>query len=293
MKRIALCVFLLCLGGIFIYFIVRQLALSLFFTQKDRINVVFYRKNTTYYSFGMSDRVDYFISFYPDVKVKVPGGYGSYRVGGLGKLVGLEGKNDIFQKTFSVTTASTVDRYFFFPSREIFYGKEEGDEDSPALPGFKEIFLSTSNGSIIDRVFIFLQFLGKRRRQFSEINFNSLIGSDEEFFQDKDFAKKYRGFLYNRIYRNEKKTVQIQYEKDYKTALFISNVLEGDGIRTVDISDTNPARGTCEVIEEAQAFSQTAKNMAAFFKCTLSRGKPPSSDILMRLGSVEREWKIL
>jgi len=283
-------IFLVFLFGIVIF---QQYSSSLFFQKKDRVNVVFYGKNTVYYSLGKYDGVHYFISFYPDVKVKVPGGYGNYRVGGLGKLVELEKKSDIFRKTFSVTTASTVDRYFFFPSQNIYYGKEEMDEDSLAFPTYKDIFFSTSNSNVFDRIFIFFQFLGKRKRQFSEIDYKSMLGTDEEFFQDKDFAKKYQGFLYNRIYRKEKKTVQIQYENSYKTALFISKIIEGNGIRTVDLSNANPTKGMCEVIEDAKAFSQTTKDMAGFFGCILKRGRPASSDILMKLGSVEKEWEIL
>ncbi|MBI4973247.1 hypothetical protein HZC27_01420 [Candidatus Roizmanbacteria bacterium] len=282
--------FLILLFGLVIF---QQYSSSLFFQKKDRVNVVFYGKNTVYYSLGKYDGVHYFISFYPDVKVKVPGGYGNYRVGGLGKLVVLEKKSDLFRKTFSVTTASTVDRYFYTASTDIYYGKEEMDEDSLSFPSFKDIFFSTSNSNVFDRTFVFFQFLGKRVRQFSEIDYKSLLGTDEEFFQDKDFAKKYQGFLYNRIYRKEKKTVQIQYEKSYKTALFISKIIEGDGIRTVDLSDTNFIKGTCEVIEDAETFSQTAKDISGFFGCNLKRGSPASSDILMKLGSVEKEWEIL
>ena len=105
--------FFIFLLGLIIF---KQYSSSLFSQKKDRVNVVFYGKNTVYYSLGKYDGVHYFISFYSDVKVKVPGGYGNYRIGGLGKLVELE-KSDIFRKTFSVTTASTVDRYFFFLHR--------------------------------------------------------------------------------------------------------------------------------------------------------------------------------
>lgn len=282
--------FLIFLLGLIIF---QQYSSSLFSQKKDRVNIIFYGQNTMYYSLGKYDGVHYFISFYPDVKVKVPGGYGNYRVGGLGKLVALEKKDDILRKTFSVTTASTVDRYFYLPSPVIFYGKDEMDEDTLVLPSLKEIFLSKSNSNMFDRLFVFFQFLGKRNRQFSLIDYKSLLGTDEEFFQDKDFAKKYQGFLYNRIYRREQKTVQIQYEKSYKTALFISKIIEGDGIRIVDLSDSNPVVKECEVVEEGRSFSQTSTDMATFFGCTLKRGQTPSSDIIIKLGSVEKEWEIL
>lgn len=288
----AMCVPLVLAVAVIVY---NQLKSSLFFQKKDRINIVFYGKNTVYYSLGKYDNVHYFISFYPDVKVKVPGSYGNYRVGGLGKLAYLEKNNDLYRKTFSVTTASTVDRYFFGKTQDIYYGKDEVGEDALDFPSAGDIFFMPSNSNAFDRLFLYLQFVGKRKSQFGKIDYKSSLGVDEEFFQDKDFAKKYQGFLYNRIYRKEQKSVQVYYRSSYKTAFFISKVIEGDGIRVSDLSEKPLALSgvKCEIIEEGTVFSQSAKDLSAFFGCRLTRGSTESSDIIMKLGSAEKEWEIL
>ncbi|MFA5136465.1 MAG: hypothetical protein WC489_03665 [Patescibacteria group bacterium] len=275
------------------FIIFRQLQASLFFQNKDRINLVFYGKNTTYYSLGKSDSIHYFISFYPDVKIKVPGGYGNYRIGALGKLVNLEHNNDLFRKAFSVTTASSLDRFFYQNKTEIFYGKDQIEVDSLHFPSAGDIFFSSSNSNIFDRIYIFIRFFGKRSRQFAQIDFKRDMGLDEEFFQDKDFAKKYQGILYNRIYREEQKTVQIIYHSSYKTALFLSKIIEGDGIRVVDISQGKSEKGDCEIVENGENFSVSAKDLASFYGCTLKNGQTDSSDIIIKLGLLEKEWEIL
>jgi len=289
---LTLSVSLLCVIAVFIF--VKAFSSSLFFKSKDRINIVFYGKNSVYYSFGLRDGVHYFISFYPDVKVKVPGGYGSYRVGGLGKLVLLENKSDLFRKTFSVTTASTVDRFFYNDTPEIYYGKNEFDENTLALPGIKNILLSKSNSSIFDRIYISLLFFGKQKKHFTEIDYKSSLGIDEEFFQDKDFAKKYQGFLYNATYRKEQKAVQIVYKSSYKTALFLSKIIEGDGIRVVDLQENDDGGGgKCRIIENGELFSQSSSYLSQFFGCSLEHGVAASSDIIIQLRDTEKDWEIL
>ncbi len=273
-----------------------QLKSSLFFTAKDRVNVVFYGKQTVYFSLGKTDGVHYYISFYPDIKVKVPGGYGNYRVGGLGKLAYLEKKNEIIPRTFSVTTASTVDRFFHDPGTEIYYGKEEAGESGLVLPGLGTMLFAPSDCNPFDRLFLALRFMGKRKNQFSEIDYTSSLGTDEEFFQDKEFVRQYQGFLYNRLYRDEARTVQIYYRSSYNTAFFLSKIIEGDGIRVSDLAEKPDMTGNgkpCEVVEDAQRFSSSAQALARYFGCDLAKGETESSDIIMKLGNLEDVWEIL
>lgn len=275
---------------------VRLLLASLFFSPKDRLNLVFYGANTVYYSLGKSDGVDYFISFYPDLKVTVPGGYGENRVGGLGKLVEIEKKPDIFRKTFSVTTSSTVDRYFYQPSQNIYYGQDKLDVTTLKTPSPGDIFFMVSDSNLFDRLYIFFQFAKRGRDEYGEIDYRSYVGNDEMFFQDKDFVRRYQGYLYNRVYRTEQKTVQILYPSSYKTALYLSKVIEGDGIRVTDLSEYDAPSGgggKCQVTEDAPHFSQSARAIAGFFGCTLTKGNTVSSDIIMKLGSSEKDWDVL
>src|SRR5689334_15962905 len=74
-------------------------ALTIF--KKDRVNIVVYGQNTAFYSIGLSDAGNYIVPFYPDLKIELPGGYGMYRVGAIGKLVELEKKPDILRRSFS------------------------------------------------------------------------------------------------------------------------------------------------------------------------------------------------
>ena len=113
------------------------------------------------------------------------------------------------------------------------------------------------------------------------------------FSRIRILLRNIRDFSITGFTEKRKRRSQIQYENSYKTAVFISKIIEGDGIRIVDLSDTNFIKGTCEVIEDTETFSQTAKDMSRFFGCILKRGQPTSSDILMKLGSVEKEWEIL
>lgn len=287
---------LILVAAVILIILVRQLLASLFFSPKDRLNVVFYGANTVYYSLGKSDHVDYFISFYPDLKVSVPGGYGENRVGGLGKLVSLEGKPDIFRKAFSVTTASTVDRYFYNPSQNIYYGQDKLDITTLKQPAIHDIFFNASDANFFDRLYVFLQFLNRGRDDFEEIDYRSYVGNDEMFFQDKDFERRYQGYLYNRMYRTEQKTVQILYPSSYKTALYVSKVIDGDGIRVVDLTQYDPPKhgeGKCQVTEEASRFSQSSRAIADYFGCTLVSGHTVSSDIIMKLGTTENDWEVL
>ena len=81
------------------YFLIFNLRSSAFFQKKDRVNTVFSEEKITYYSLGLTDKVNYYISFYPDLEVVVPGGYGYYRLGALAKLTSLEKNPDLPKQT--------------------------------------------------------------------------------------------------------------------------------------------------------------------------------------------------
>src|SRR3989344_7470536 len=97
----------------FVFKIITAVGQSLFISRPSRLNMIFYGPTTTFYSFDALDNQNYSIVFDPEVKLDVPGGYGQYRIGSLGKLVKLEQKPDITQKTFSTTTTSFVQYYFY------------------------------------------------------------------------------------------------------------------------------------------------------------------------------------
>src|SRR3989344_6190939 len=156
---------------IIFYLLIINLRQSAFFQKKDRINIVVNQDQIAYYSLGLSDNVNYFISFYPDLNVAVPGGYGVYRLGALAKLSSLERKSDLFNKTYSSLTSSFTDFYFYPGSSlnkvEVLFGK---NKDDFFLPKTYFIFFAKSNAHFFDRLYLSFQFLGKTRSQFKIIS---------------------------------------------------------------------------------------------------------------------------
>lgn len=267
---------------------------SLFFKHQERVNVVFYDREPVFYSLGIDDGINYYINFYPDIRLTVPGGYGWYRVGGLKKIVALEKKPEIFKKSFSVATASFINLYFYTQGDDVYYGKDE-NKDRFLIPSVQQFFLSPSNAGFIDRCYVFFRLIGKRKSDFIEIGPEKKIVQNEEIFANEELIKNYQGYFYKKTYRNENLNVQIVYTKSLLTAKTIGSIIEGEGTRVVDFtrSDKDLPRGFCRVIEDSQKFSQTAVHLADFFKCSLVRGKNEISDIILELGQTEADWEII
>jgi len=261
---------------------------SLFINHPDRINLVFYGEKTAFYSWGKTDNVNYFAYMYPDLKIFIPGGYGYYRIGALGKLVSLEKKPDLFIRGFSAATSTLVNFYFYPPSDKIYYGNE--NSTSIFFPSLAQIWLGASNASLLDRIYIWLMFATAKKSDFANLASDVIKNHQQEKLLNQDgLSKRYQGFFYQKTYRNEMKTVQIIYTKEYLGAVIVNQMLEGSGIRVVDISQGEKQPKVCVVSEEG-SFSQTAKDIAKFFHCSLTGGKTRTSDIILELGSQESAW---
>lgn len=272
-------------------FFIKDLSKSLFFNKKDRINILFYGQTASLYSISLSDKIDYVINFYPDLKVLVPGGYEYYRVGALGKLIKLEHQKEILQRTFSSASSSIVDFYFYQPSPKVYYGDKLPEKTS--VPGFKELFLESSNAGIFDRIYLYPQFFIAQRRNFSRINdLPTLKKNNQHYLSEEEFAKQSQGVFFNKAYRTEKRTVQILYSNKVANAALISRILEGSGIRVVDNTQENRVEKNCTVIEESDTFSKTSKDLSSFLGCRLTKGKTSLSDIIVKLGEKEKDWAV-
>ena len=210
---------------------------SLFMSKADRINILVFGEKTFLYSIDRKDSVHYAMYFYPDLKITVPKGYGFYRVGALGKLAGLEHNPDIFRQAFSYSTASFVPFYFYQNAKDVYYG---GDQKMNLwLPGIKEILTYQSNTNFFDKIYLLGAFFTVKKADIQYIaasNF-SRKENDTSKFMTEDFTREFQGFFYQAQYRREMKSVQIIYDKHYNTAKALSNILEGSGIRVVDISE--------------------------------------------------------
>ncbi|MBI2052032.1 hypothetical protein HYT33_04725 [Candidatus Roizmanbacteria bacterium] len=269
--------------------LVRSIFLSLFIQGKERINIISYKDTIAFYSLGNADRVSYLVYFAPDQKVFVPGGYRYYRFGALGKLVLLDNKPQILKKAFSSATSTFIDYYFYPNKPEVIYGR-----DTPSaveLPGFSDIFFARTNASFIDRIYMYLKFRISKKSDYTTIKEIGKKEKGESIFKEDGFAKKYQGFFYQKTYRTEKQTVQIIYTKQYKNALLISRILEGNGIHVVDMSPGNFDQKSCSVAQDSKKYSRTARDLSRFFHCPLIRQKTKTSDIIFMLGKIEDEWE--
>lgn len=251
---------------------------SLFLQNRERINILIYGKEAVLFSLNLQDDIHYAALFSPDMKLSVPGGYGSYRVGALGKLVQLEKNPDLLRKAFSLATLTFTDYYFFYPVDDIFYGEDA--KERVRVPSARDILFMQSNAKVFDRIYLALQFLGKRSSDFSTIQTSST----------EDFMKRYQGFFYRNIYREEQKNVQMQYRMHFTTAQSIADILEGNGIRIADMSQVKGSEDRCVVKEEGTSVS--AIEIAHFFNCRVAKGKTGIYDIIFLLNDLEKSWEV-
>lgn len=288
--------YLLIISFLFIYIVfefVKSFSGSLFVKDKDRVQIVMYGQNTGFYSLGIQDPRNYVLYYPADLKVQLPGGYGSYRIGSIGKLVSLDKKPELYQKTFSLVTSSFVDFYFYPSNIEVYDGEEELKEISK--PTASDIFFMNSNAGFWDKIYLIMYFSNKNKDDFRLLRYKEVyeVKGDLFFLQD-EFTKKNIGLFYQKTYRHEKKNVQIYYTKYYTAADRIAQMLEGGGIRVSDISlNINPTKTkTCIVKESSTEFSHTARSIASFFHCDLKQGKTDVYDIILELGGKEKEWEV-
>lgn len=273
--------------------LLRQLFTSAFFVKEDRINILFYSSEPIYYSFEKGGEVHYLTTFNADSRTAVPGGYGVYRIGALGKLVMLEKNPELLQKTFSRITGSMIDYYFYPKSETVYYGSNE----KVRIPSMSELFLYESNANFFDRLYLYIQYFGKHLTDFEEIQIKKIQSGDSVLLSDTTFARQYLGYFYHKSLRAENKTVQILYSNSYIAAKNMSRIIDGEGIRVVDIdvsskSKIKSQKSKCIVMENTeQAFSFTSEEIAHFFKCILIKGKGRVSDIVIEMKDGEKEWE--
>lgn len=280
------------IGLVFLsYLLFKAVTSSIFLNKKDRINIVFYGPNTMFYSLGLED-ISYRFSVPSNLEIDVPGGYGYYRIGALGKLISLEKKNDLFRKTFSAVSSSFVDLYFYPKSNAIYYGEQTGKK---AHPSFVEIFMNGSNANMVDRLLVWLYFVRKSENLYKEIDKIPEIKEQNRAFLDREtFFKLYQGYFYKKTHRVIRDRVQILYTKSYRTALLISNILDGEGIQVVDLTQTEKAIKGCNVIysRSNDKGSTTIKDVVSFFGCEVEKGDTDASDIILTLGNLENDWEV-
>jgi hypothetical protein len=72
----------------------------------------------------------------------------------------------------------------------------------------------------------------------------------------------------------------------------MSRILEGEGIRVVDLSAVEKSKKDCLIQDSSANFSQTAKYISRLLDCPLKYSEVSGSDIQVFLGDkIEREWE--
>ena len=96
-----------------------------------------------------------------------------------------------------------------------------------------------------------------------------------------------RNSFFQKIYRNYNINVQIVYAKNYKTTLLLSQMIEGEGIRVVDLStQDNLIKGCLLISNKKTSLTKTFKHLENFFNCRLNSSENTASYILDRTKEV-------
>lgn len=289
MKRIGIYLIIFIVLG---YIVLKFFQNSLFFSKNDRINIVFYSDKPIFMSLGLSDNIHYNSTLQNDWKILVPGGYGYYKVGAIGKLAQLEKDVDLVSRAFSSAYSNTTDYYFVSNKSDIYIDLIKSNDDVIGdLNFFKNIFFNgyTTNANILDKIYIFFSLAPKRNSDFSSVDLGICL--DKEGVVKEDICmKKYQGYFYQESLRNEAKNIQLYYQS-YSSAAMLSRILEGEGVRVVDYSQASNKPSKCEIVENSPIHSATANFLSNYFKCDLKVGKVNIADIRFVLGAeLEKKW---
>lgn len=259
----------------------------------DRMNVVIYDEVPVLVFLGLSDKVNYVITFSHDDKVYVPGGYGRYRVGALGKLAHLQKDEDLVSRAFSSMISARVDHSIAPRSDAIYDDSKSAEPDFTALTIARHIFSGeySFDGGLWDKVKLIYQLASHRSSDFIQLKGTFKEDPDGDIiFSEKRFQKKYRGFFYQQALRDEAKSVQIEYGT-YTAGSVLSRIIEGQGIRVVDLSLAD-ITDTCTVTHQGTQAPITAVYLGSKFGCHVQAGKVEGADIVVRLSNaMDAKWK--
>ena len=67
-------------------------------------------------------------------------------------------------------------------------------------------------------------------------------------------------------------------------------MIDGEGIRVVDLSQEKEVDKNCQVI--TKKLSLISQNIARYFNCKIRIGETTVSDIILKLGNLEKEWAV-
>ncbi|MBP9798087.1 hypothetical protein KBC70_02970 [Candidatus Woesebacteria bacterium] len=295
-KRNALYVFIWLLGMYIVFVAFRTLRQSILLDSLDRVNVVYYGENVELFSFGIKDDVNYIVSFSHVDKVSVPGGYGRYNVGALGKLAQIEKDHPLIGRTFSSMVSAHVDYYVMPQNPDVYDGKGTDDPQFEQGQLISQLFSSSysTNANFFDKLYISYLMSKHRQNDFAPLrSISEIVSGKEENFSERRFLKKYKGFFYHQSLREEGEQVKVLYDS-YSSAVTLSRVIEGQGIRVADLTESDVAKQVvgCRVEYRDNDRSKTVHYLQRTFGCTVQQGTTEGADITLTVGAgLAERWK--
>ncbi len=274
------------LSGVFICVVVlvvlawRSYHSSLFALDRNRILVGIWLGDQAYVLSLPKESGQYHVLWYPpSQEVTIPGGLKKYKLGALAKVAHLESDLRLYTKAMSQLSGIPLDRTLYKDTEEVYYDDPQTEKSvSEVSSNIKSSLWTLKGASFWDKLFLY-QKIGTMRSSNTELYIK---------------LKPDKVNLFDRIFRNEKRLVQMTYPDTAGTAMFLSRLLEGIGIRVSDIGAYNGAVSkTCIVTEKTGSRTKTAAYITEYFGCQYQNGDTGLYEIQFTLGSdTIGEWRL-
>lgn len=276
---------------------IRSLRQSIILDARDRINIIFYNSSPLFLSFGLTDEVNYIMSPRHDLIVQVPGGYGQYPAGAVGRLSDIEKKPELIQRAFSSSISGFTDYYVTPKTHQVYEDSKDMETEYKKWKLIQQLFSphNNSNMTFFDKLFIAYSIAKNRQSDFVELKpvEKPEKGMDDSVaFYEKGFQKKYKGFFFHQSLREEALSVKILYYSD-SAAVTLSRIIEGEGIRVVDLSKLDEVgKERCVIQHNLNEKTKTVRFLSKQFQCRVEKDDVEGADIIMVAGEgLENDWK--
>lgn len=274
------------ISGLFLFLLVvivlawRSYQTSLFVLDRNRILVGIWLGEEAYVlSLPKESGQNHLLWYPPSQEVTIPGGLKNYKLGALAKVAQLESDPRLYTKAMSQLAGIPLEKTLYKSTQEVYYGEPEAHGTvSEIATQIRSSLWNLDGGSFWDKLFLY-QKAGALRSSNTELYIK---------------LKPDKANLYDRLFRNEKRLVQMTYSGLPETAFFLSRLLEGIGIRVSDIGPyTGPAIKQCVVTEKVGTQSKTAAYITGYFGCRYQTGDTGLYEIQFALGSdTIEEWRL-
>lgn len=255
---------------------------SLYVRKNSRVYVgVWLGKDAYVVSISQNIGQSHLLYYPPEQEVVIPGGLKTYKIGALGKVAQLTGDNKLFKKALSQISSLPIDESLYLDKNEVYYEGSKVEERSigSIASEMRSSLWSLKGTTLLNKVFLY-QKLGSMR------------GSNTELYVK---LKPDPVGMYDREFRREKRLVQMIHSNTLDTAVFLSKLLEGVGIRVSDIGSQplSGDGGECQVIERDSEQSATSRYIAEYFGCTYRQGDTGLYEVQFILSKrLVDEWRL-